>query len=211
MRAVRHLAPLAVLLLAQCALPPRVDDRTTPKGAYETFRGAIARGEHEREFESLSDRLRRKLGVTSRAEWQDARAVALTQSHVAVRAIRRSTVESEPQVLEDGRVRLDLRLRYLLFSMEGRVWLRPIPVLRIYAEGEQHPEIYRHLEGLEVFAGPEGLSVRVPDDVVRDFEETLARDGRRIARFEARVEWFLDDYELGGETPAAGRKEIESR
>ncbi|MHC4970799.1 MAG: hypothetical protein ACYTG3_00545 [Planctomycetota bacterium] len=208
---MRHLPLLAVVLLAQCALPPRVDDRATPKGAYETFRGAMARGEHEREFESLSDRLRRKLGVTSRAEWQDARAVALTQSHIAVRAIRRSTVEGEPQVLEDGRVRLDLRLRYFLFSMEGRVWLRPIPVLRIYAEGEEHPEIHRHLGGLEVVAGPDGLALRVPDDVLLDFEEALAQSRRRITRFEARVEWFLDDYELGGETPAASRKEIESR
>jgi hypothetical protein len=211
MRAVRHLAPLAVVLLAQCALPPRVDDRTTPKGAYETFRGAIARGEHEREFESLSDRLRRKLGISSRAEWQDARAVALTQGHVAVTAIRRSTVEGEPQVLEDGRVRLDLRLRYFLFSTEGRVWLRPIPVLRIYAEGEEHPDIHRQLRGLEVVAGPDGLALRVPDDVLDDFEEALGREQRPIARFEARIEWFLDDYELGGETPAAGRKEIESR
>lgn len=211
MRAVRHLAPLAVLLLAHCALPPRVDDRTTAKGAYETFRGAIARGEHEREFECLSDRLRRRLGVTSRAEWRDARAIALTQGHIAVRAIRRSTVEGQPQVLEDGRVRLDLRLRYLLFSVEGRVWLRPIPVLRVYAEGDEHPEIHRHLGGLEVYAGPDGLTLRVPDEVVRDFEEALASDGRRVARFEAQVEWFLDDYELGGETPAASRKEIESR
>jgi hypothetical protein len=211
MRAVRHLALLAVVLLAHCALPPRVDDRTTPKGAYETFRGAIARGEHEREFESLSDRLRRKLGVGSRTEWQDARAVALTQGHVAIRAIRRSTVEGEPRVLEDGRVRLALRLRYFLFSMEGRVWLRPIPVLRIYAEGEEHPEIHRHLDGLDVVAGPDGLALRVPDDTVQDFEEALARERRRVTRFEARVEWFLDDYELGDETPAASRKEIESR
>jgi len=211
MRAVRHFALLAVSLLAHCALPPRVDDRTTPKGAYETFRGAIARGEHEREFESLSDRLRRKLGVASRTEWQDARAVALTQGHVAISAIRRSTVEGEAQVLSDGRVRLTLRLRYFLFSMEGRVWLRPIPVLRIYAEGEEHPEIHRHLEGMEVVAGPDGLTLRVPADTVMDFEAALAQGGRRIARFEARVEWFLDDYELGQETPAANREEIESR
>jgi len=46
---------------------------------------------------------------------------------------------------------------------------------------------------------------------VRDFEEALALPHRRIARFEARVEWFLDDYELGDETPTANRKEIESR
>jgi hypothetical protein len=211
MRAVRHLAPLAVLVLTHCALPPRVDDRTSPKGAYETFRGAIARGEHEREFESLSDRLRLNLGVTSRTEWQDARAVALTQGHIAIRAIQRSSVEGEPQVLPDGRVRLDLRLRYSLLSMPGRVWLKPIPVLRIYAEGEEHPEIHRHLAGLEVVAGPDGLALRVPADVVRDFEEALALQHRRIARFEARVEWFLDDYELGDETPTANRKEIESR
>lgn len=211
MRAVRHLAPLAVLVLAHCALPPRVNDRTTPKGAFETFRGAVARGEHEREFECLSDRLRRKLGVTSRTEWQDARAVALTQSHIAIRAIQRSSVEGEPQVLQDGRVRLDLRLRYSLFSMAGRVWLRPVPVLRIYAEGEEHPEIHRHLSGLEVVAGPTGLALRVPDEVLLDFEEALGRERRPIARFEARVEWFLDDYELGDDTPAANRKEIESR
>ncbi|MHC4818068.1 MAG: hypothetical protein ACYTF8_08435 [Planctomycetota bacterium] len=208
---MRHLAPLAVLVLTHCALPPRVDDRTSPKGAYETFRGAIARGEHEREFESLSDRLRLNLGVTSRTEWQDARAVALTQGHIAIRAIQRSSVEGEPQVLPDGRVRLDLRLRYSLLSMPGRVWLKPIPVLRIYAEGEEHPEIHRHLAGLEVVAGPDGLALRVPADVVRDFEEALALQHRRIARFEARVEWFLDDYELGDETPTANRKEIESR
>jgi hypothetical protein len=211
MRAVRHLAPLAILVLAHCALPPRVDDRTSPKGAYETFRGAIARGEHEREFESLSDRLRRSLGVSSRTEWQDARAVALTQGHIAIRAIQRSSVEGEPQVLPDGRVRLDLRLRYSLLSMQGRVWLKPVPVLRIYAEGEEHPEIHRHLDRLEVVGGPDGLALQVPADVVRDFEEALALQHRRIARFEARVEWFLDDYELGDETPTANRKEIESR
>jgi hypothetical protein len=211
MRAVRHLAPLAVLVLAHCALPPRIDDRTTPKGAYETFRGAIARGEHEREFECLSDALRRKLGVTSRTEWQDARAVALTQGHIAIRAIGRSSVEGEPRVLPDGRVRLDLRLRYSLFSMKGRAWLRPVPVLRVYAEGEEHPEIHRHLAGLDVVAAPDGLTLRVRDEVLIDFEEALARPGRRVTRFEARVEWFLDDYELGDETPAANRKEIESR
>jgi len=211
MRAVRHLTPLALLVLTHCALPPRVDDRTTPKGAYETFRGAIARAEHEREFACLSDRLRRKLGVASRTEWQDARAVALTDGHIAIRAIRRSSVEGEPQVLEDGRVRLDLRLRYSLFSMAGRIWLRPVPVLRIYFEGEEHPEIYRHLAGLDIIAGPDGLALQVPDDVALDFEEALGPRRRRITRFEARLEWFLDDYELGEDTPAANRKEIESR
>jgi hypothetical protein len=185
-----------------------VDDRTTPLRAYETFRGAMARGEHGREFECLSDDLRARLGVASRAEWQDARAVALTQGHVAIRAVTRSTIEGEPRRLGDGRTLLRLRLRYLVFSMRGRVWLQPVPVLRIYAEGEPRPAIYRHLDGLAVVETPLGLAVQVPDEVLGDFREVFAREGRRVARFEARVEWFLDDYKLGDETPDSGRSEI---
>ncbi|NJN14309.1 MAG: hypothetical protein HC813_01260, partial [Planctomycetes bacterium] len=39
---------------AACALPPRIAERGDPLSAYRTFRGAIARGEIEREWACLS-------------------------------------------------------------------------------------------------------------------------------------------------------------
>ena len=210
MPAVRGFSLALPLALCCCALPPRVEDRTSPKRAYETFRGAVARGEHEREFACLSKPLRRRLGISSRLEWRDARVVALTQGSAPIRAISRSQVKGEARMLDDGRALLELKLRYLVFGLEGRVWLRPVPVLRIYMEGSDRPEIYADLPGLRLERGPDGITVRVPARVLADFQELFEVEKRRVRAFEARIEWFLDDYELGSETPDTQRRAIKA-
>lgn len=196
-----------VCLLACCSLPPRVDDRSTPAKAYETFRGAVARAEHGREFACLSDRLRRKIGATSSVEWRDARVVVLTQHHPAVRGIIRSSIRGEPETLPDGRALLHVRVRYLVFGRDARVWLRPVPVLKIYAPGSDRPEVYVDLPELALVLTADAAGVRLPPELLADIEASIEEG--RIGRFEAAVEWFLDDFEVGDETPDSVRKERE--
>ena len=51
---------------------------------------------------------------------------------------------------------------------------------------------------------------RQPADVAKDFHELFELEQRKIRALEARIEWFLDDYQLGTETPDAQRQAIES-
>ena len=200
MRALFLLLPA----LVGCALPPRVDDRSTPEQAYRTFRGAIARGEHEREWDVMSDPLRRSLGMKSLGEWKDARAVALKSSHRAIRGIVRSDVEGA-RPLPDGRVELDLRFP---FGYRGKVRMRRIAVLRAFREGAEAPFLYDHLPSIDVEPTPRGLEVRVPATVLEGLG-ALDLDG--IVRFEALRIWFLDDFSIGDEDPGTVRKGIEDR
>jgi len=201
MRGVRRALCLPLLLAACAGLPARYDNRTTPAMAYRTYRGAVARAEYDREIECLSDDLRARLGVRSRADYKDFRAV-LGQRHRAIRGIVRSRIDGEPETLPDGRVRLAVRIPILFLSLDGSVWMRPVPVLRLHFEGEERP-VYDHLPGLELVSGPGGLGVRVPADLVEALEEQI-RDGR-LARFVAQIEWFLDEFAFGDETPSSVR------
>ena len=124
-----------------------MDDRTTPTGAYETFRGAIARAEFNREWDCISDPMRKRLGLRSRGDWKDARAVVLDQRHILVKGICRSSVEGEPEVLADGRVRLELDFP---LGYEGAVWMRPVLMLRAFVAGETEPRIFVALPRLQL-------------------------------------------------------------
>jgi hypothetical protein len=200
---------LACLLAVGCQLPPRVDDRGTPEQAFRTFRGALARGEHDREWECLSDPLRGSLGIHSSAEWKDAREIVLDQRHLLVRGIGRSEVEGEARALPDGRTLLRIGFP---FGYEAQVWMRPVPVLRAFVEGDPVPKVYEHLDELSLALDPERreLLIRVPGAIVPYIAEEI-RPGRRFARVEAAIEWFIDDFEAGDETPASVRRDLEEK
>jgi len=201
---VRLAALLACLLFVRCALPPRVDDRTNPADAYRTFRGALARQEYDREYACLSDGLRSKLGIESRAAWSDARLV-LRGSHPLVKGIVRSHIDGRPRKGPDGRVRLALDLP---FGYRASVWMRPAAVLRIWLEGDQSP-YYEQLDGLDPVLGKQALGVRVPPDLVETLREELAPPGRRLLRIEAGWEWFLDDFDARDQTPDTVRGDLD--
>ena len=66
----------------------------------------IARDEYDRAYQTLSDQLRRKSGISSRGDFTDAWVVG---GGMAVAAIRRSKATGPPAPLEDGRVLDDRR------------------------------------------------------------------------------------------------------
>jgi hypothetical protein len=205
---VRRVLLPSWLLLACCASTrpgPYLVDRTTPEKAFESFRSAVEAGDHDQEFDFFSQGLRAKLGMRSRHDWQDARVTVLTQGHRVIRAILRSRLAGEPETLPDGRVRMPIRVRFLVFRFSGQVWLRRLPVLRIFYEGEERPAIYDpHLHELRLEVGEGSLGVAVPSDLVKEAER-----GRAISRFEARKEWFLDDFAVGSQTPARVKQDVE--
>lgn len=189
---------MAPLLLAACALPPRVDDQTTPERAYETFRGAIARDEYDRAYGTLSDPLRAKFGLKSRAEFTDAWIIG---GDVAVKLVRRSKATGPAKPLKDGRVLLPIRARYLIFGKDIRLWLRPVPVVRVYLEGQDSADFYQHLDRFELVENEGVLGVRLDPELLQELEEGVK--GGRVRRFEAGIEWFLDDFEVGKERERA--------
>ncbi|MHC4959815.1 MAG: hypothetical protein ACYTGN_15740 [Planctomycetota bacterium] len=205
MRAVS--ATLCLVLLPCCSLPPRVDDKSTPIGAYETFRGALARGEHVREWDCLSRGLRKRLGMRSRADWNDARAVALDQSHLLVKGISHSEAEGDPRTLDDGRVELKIDFP---FGYEGTVVLRRTILLRAYAEGQAEPFLLEPLPELKVIALHDPAGVLVPLDP-RTLEWIAEELDRKVVRFEVVKEWQLDDFAAGDETPATVRDNVEKK
>ncbi len=188
--------------LAACALPPRVDDRSDPVSAYRTFRGALARGEIAREWDCLSDGLRDRLGFSSRAEWEEARQIVLGPRHLVVRGIRRSESRGDPLLLPDGRAQLDLRFPY---GVEGRLVLRRVPLLRIFADGQSEPFLYEFLPALRILPAKAGLTMPLPAEWR---EELLAQIGKGldVDRLEARAEWFLDDFAIGNDSPSTVRE-----
>jgi hypothetical protein len=194
MRAVRSWN-LAWALLAACATPPRVDDRSTPTGAYETFRGALARGETEREYACFSPELARRLGIRSRQEWADLRTLALDSRHVVVRGISRSRIEG---VKSRGMDTAEAELRFPL-GIEGSVSLRRLPVVRVWTDAGESPRVYEILDRLLVRVEAEGLVVPLPPDLLPACEAELRRG--RVIRAEALLEWFIDDFHVGGATP----------
>lgn len=189
---------MAPLLLAACAMPPRVDDQRTPERAYETFRGAIARDEYDRAYGTLSDQLRKKFGLRSRAEFTDAWIIG---GDMLVKVIRRSKATGPPETLKDGRVRLPIRARYLIFGKDIRLWLRPVPVVRVYVEGKESADFYQHLDRFELVEREGVLGVELDPELRQALEDGVK--GGRIRRFEAGIEWFLDDFEVGKERERA--------
>lgn len=184
----------AAALLGACALPPRVEDATAPDRAFLTFRGALAREEFDRAYGLLSDRLRRKIGVRSRADFADWGAVG---GKKAVSAIRRAKAKGAPEPLPDGRALLRVRVRWLLFSREIRLWLTPIPVARVYVEGSEAPAFYDQMDGFALDEEGGVVGVRLTPEMRERLKQAV--QGGRVRRFEAGIEWFLDDYELGDE------------
>jgi len=200
---VRSAAPALRLLgllgvLGACAgLPPRFNDQTAPDQAYRTFRGALARAEYDREWECISDGLRRRMGLASRADWKDMRVV-LGQGHVAIYGIAHSEIEGEPEALSDGRVQFELDLP---LAFQGRVVMKPVVVVKVYEEGVTEPAVYYQLPVLDAVVAPTGVVIRLPDD--------LSQDVGRVGRVIAEVEWFLDDFALGDESPVTVRRATE--
>jgi hypothetical protein len=182
-----------------------VDDRTTPVGSYETFRGALARSEHDRAYELFSDHLRRKLGIRSRAEFKDG-MILIGESNVAVKALKRSKAKAPAEPQPDGRVLLPVRVRYLVFGKDVRLWLRPVPVVRVYAEGVPEPVFYQHMPEFQLVVPEDArgggvVGVRLPPEQIEALEAELLDKGAR--RLECGIEWFLDDFEVGGKAPGA--------
>ena len=207
---VRYGPGLLFVLFGACALPPRVDDQRSPIGAYETFRGALARGEHEREYACLSDPLRGRLGLRSRHDWADARVIFLKQDHLVVKAIANSEPVGEPEIEPDGRARMRLRLKVFVFGKDATLWLRPVPLVRVWVEGDDHPILDRILPEFVLMRDVQSgkLGVHCPPDVAAALE---LGPGEKPDRFEAGRFWFLDEWEIGGRSSKEAKKELEQQ
>ncbi len=194
---------------AACSgLPARIDDRTTPESAYRTFRGALARDVWEREWDCLSDTLRRRLGLRDRGDWKDARVLVLTRRHTLIKGVVASEVDGAPAPLADGRVVLNVKFP---FGYRGDVYLSRLTVLRIFVVGDARPRIYEQLEKLDVEVGPGALRIALDPELVREWIEFgVLRPEDEIERIEAGVEWFLDDFRAGDESPDTVREAVEA-
>ena len=212
MRPVRAVLCAVVLAAAGCcSTPPRVDDRSTPIASYETFRGALARDEIERELGSLTDGLQERLGIRSRADWDDMRAVVLHGSHPLVKGIVCSDVVAERSTGPDtAELDVDMPLGY-----SGRVRMRRMTLLRVWVleEDESEPSAWIDLPLESIRGRPleQGLLIETPPDVAELIYQQLREMGKgdRVVRIEAVQEWFLDDFEAGGQTPEEIQKEAD--
>lgn len=207
----RSCALFSAALLAACALPPRETDRSTPEGTFRTFRGALARAEHEREWACLSDRLRGQLGLMSRLDWKDVRAVALTQGHPAVRGLSRAKITGDAEALPDGRVRLPVAVDVLFFRVSGTLTLRRETVLRAWEPGEEEPTLNYRLPDLRLTMADDGLGVTVPLEILRELEEYRIERGLVLDRFEAARLWFLDGFRIGDDDDATITAQVEKQ
>jgi len=209
---VRSCALLLVGTLAACALPPRETDRSTPEGTFRTFRGAIAHAEYEREWDCLSEGLRRALGMESRLDWKDARAVALKQDHRAIRGLSRAKITGPAETLPDGRVRLPVGVDVLFVRIAGTLTLRREAVLRIWEPGDVEPSVDRRVPDLKLTMATDGLGVALPGDLLRWLEtEEIVERGMVLERFEAAWIWFLDGFTFGEEDPATLHEQVEQQ
>jgi hypothetical protein len=192
MRPVKRTLGLLFALVPACCLPPRADDRSEPERAFETFRGAIARKEFDRAYGLLSDGLRKKIGVRSRADFMDWGAVA---GRRAVSAIRRAKPKGPVEPLPDGRARLRVRVSWFVFGRDVELLFTRVAVVRAYVRGSESPVFYDHLEGLEVVREGEVAGVPLAAEAWERMKEGV--QGGRLCAFEVREEWFLDDYDMG--------------
>ncbi|MEM8883975.1 MAG: hypothetical protein AAGD14_07905 [Planctomycetota bacterium] len=214
---LRSTALLLVASLAACALPPRETDRSTPKGTFRTFKGALARAEYEREWDCLSDGLRAQLGLTSRLDWKNARAVALTQSHIAVKGLKRAKITGPMETLPDGRVRLPIGVDAIFVQLKGTITLRREVVLRAWLPGQEEPELDQRLPDLQLTLARDGLGVVMPRDLMEllfpESGEMMTRleRGTELSRFEAAWIWFLDGFTIGEDDPSRIQAELEEQ
>ena len=198
-------------LLTACSLPPRETDRSTPEGTFRTFRGAIARGETEREWDCFSPRLQGQLGMSSRLDWKTARAVVLTQDHRVVKGLSLAKLDGEPETLADGRVRLPFRVAVPFVSITGTVTMRQINIVRAWRPGESEPVLNWSLRDLRLSVGVDGMGVVFPPDLlaelINDEDSDLERD-MPLERFEAARIWFLDGFTVDGSDENEVQEEV---
>ncbi|MHC4452428.1 MAG: hypothetical protein ACYS0E_20180 [Planctomycetota bacterium] len=206
----RSLNLLLVATLAACALPPRETDRSTPENCFRTFRGAVARAEHEREFDCLSDHFRAQLGIESRLDWKDARAVVLTQRHMAIKGLSRAKITGPAEPLPDGRVRLPVAVDALFVRVSGTLTLRRVVVLRAWRQGEEEPTIDWRLPDLRLTMASDGLGVTLPKED-RDLLFPELERGMELSRFEAAWIWFLDGFSLGNDNTDTIQSEVDQQ
>lgn len=171
-----------------------MDDASTPEHAFGTFRGALAREEFDRAYGLLSDRLRRKLGVRSRADFMDWGAL---DGRKAVSAMRRAKLKGPPEMLEDGRALLRVRVSWLIFGRTVRVWLARQPVARVFVDGSDSAAFYDHLDDLTIVEADGVVGVRLTPDMRERLLEAV-KSGR-VSRLLYGMEWFLDDFDMGVE------------
>jgi len=154
----------------------------------------------------MSEGLADRLGMESRAQWDDARTVALTQGHLLVRGICRSTVKSQKK-LPDGRVELQLSFP---LGYKGRVVMRRDVLVRAYLPGEPEPHLEALLGEIRLELAPEGSGVVlvVPKATLEFWKEDL---GQRFERFEAQELWFLDDFAAGDDTPESIANQVKKK
>lgn len=195
---------LLAAALTACAMPPRVDDRSTPRLGFETFRGAMARGEIEREYACFSREMRERRLVMSLAEYRDARTVAIRDGHLIVRGVRRSKVVGDPRPAAEV---ADLEIAFP-FGYRAHVRMRREAVLRVFVNGRERPVVERRLPRLLATPRPDGVEVAVPPETMAAVADLVGRPG--VRRVEAALEWYLDDFEFGGKTPASVRAEAEA-
>jgi hypothetical protein len=203
---------LLVAWLAACALPARETDRSTPVGAFRTFRGAIAREEYEREWGCLSNRLRANLGMSSRLDWKDARTVALNQDHKVVKGLSRAKISGPSKTLPDGRVRLPFTIQALFVRVSGTLTLRREVVLRAWVEGETEPLLSWRPPELQLEFCDGGLGVALPEEdlsLLTDPDGDL-KSGMKLVRFEAARIWFLDGFTVGEQDAEQVKAELAS-
>lgn len=193
-------------------LPPDHLDRARPEGAFRVFRGAVAQEDVAAEWLCLSDGFRRRFGVSSRAEYRDARQVALKQDSLAIRGILRAEVDRAER-RPDGRVLLHLDLP---LWFRGRVWMKKQDVLRIEFEDESEAPVYfflrrRRLVWDNDVAGIGASEIMIPGEgpITREELELLAEDLAGVGgfrRFFAGTWWFIDDFAFGNDDREDGTR-----
>jgi len=170
----------------------------------------VARAEHEREFDCLSDHFRGQLGIESRLDWKDARAVVLTQSHMAIKGLSRAKITGPAEPLPDGRVRLPVAVDALFVRVSGTLTLRQVVVLRAWKRGEEEPTIDWRLPNLRLTMASDGLGVTLPKED-RDILFPELERGMELSRFEAAWIWFLDGFSLGDDSTDTIQSEVDQQ
>jgi hypothetical protein len=113
----------------------------------------------------------------------------------AVKGIRRAKAKGPAEVLPGGQAALTVRVSWFVFGRDVTLRFTRIPVVRAYVDGTDGPVFYEHVGGLELAQAGGVSGVRLPPEAQQDLKEGV--EGKRLAAFEARWLWFLDDFEMG--------------
>jgi hypothetical protein len=114
-----------------------------------------------------------------------------------VSAFRRAKAKGAAEPLPDGRVLLRVRVSWLFFDRDVRLFFTRIPVARAYVEGSEAAVFYEHLDRLDLAEEGGIYGVRLPPEARESLKEGV--QGGKVRRFTAGIEWFLDDYDMGDE------------